>query len=67
MPELERICDNVMTPDKTHSSFRLWLTTCPAKSLPVSILEKGILYNAHGLLIQHIFIFVLFFRGKNDS
>lgn len=41
MKELDRICDEDITPNRTHKSFRLWLTSYPSDSFPVSILQNG--------------------------
>nr|XP_023021885.1 dynein heavy chain 3, axonemal-like [Leptinotarsa decemlineata] len=42
MRELDRICDEVIVPEVTNSSFRLWLTSYPSKSFPVAILQNGV-------------------------
>ncbi|CAB0036402.1 unnamed protein product [Trichogramma brassicae] len=42
MRELDRICDEVITPANTHASFRLWLTSYPSKVFPVSILQNAV-------------------------
>ncbi|KAF5289736.1 hypothetical protein FQA39_LY03653 [Lamprigera yunnana] len=41
MRELNRICDEVIVPENTHTHFRLWLTSYPSKAFPVSILQNG--------------------------
>jgi dynein heavy chain len=42
MRELDRICDEIITPANTHSKFRLWLTSYPSKAFPVSILQNAV-------------------------
>lgn len=41
MKELDRICDEDIIPNRTHESFRLWLTSYPSNSFPISILQNG--------------------------
>ncbi|XP_008202999.3 dynein heavy chain 3, axonemal [Nasonia vitripennis] len=42
MRELDRICDEIIVPAKTHPQFRLWLTSYPSKAFPVSILQNAV-------------------------
>lgn len=41
MPALERICQKLPS-ESVHSQFRLWLTSYPWESFPVSILQNGV-------------------------
>merc|ERR1719408_185293 len=41
MSSLEAICER-FNPDSMSNNFRLWLTSMPAKSFPVLILQNGV-------------------------
>lgn len=41
MLRLEMICASILTAESTHPSFRLWLTSYPSPSFPLSLLQEG--------------------------
>ncbi|XP_072152186.1 dynein axonemal heavy chain 3 isoform X4 [Bemisia tabaci] len=42
MRELDRICSEVISLEKTNPKFRLWLTSYPSDVFPISVLQNGI-------------------------
>jgi dynein heavy chain len=41
LPELDRLCER-MSPEDTHSDFRLWLTSMPTKVFPSLLLQNSV-------------------------
>lgn len=42
LPDLEKLCEELQSMDDINPTFRLWLTSMPTLSFPVSILQNGI-------------------------
>lgn len=42
MPAFELLCETLLAKGRCHTNFRLWLTSYPSPTFPISVLENGI-------------------------
>jgi len=45
MPVVEQILEDGITNKQVHSEFRLWLSSAPTRSFPLSLLQRGIKFT----------------------